>query len=155
MGFSTLAIINNIVLVSLISIPTCGGGKKKDFQHAVMHQPQMIMVNGQPMYVVPQPPHGMMMQNQQPVLQSQYQLQLQPQFLPTANFNNPSQPIDNVTAPSSSAAVMTKDLNQETVSEINHSNVIQPALIQSESKVPKSVETNGIANASLNEKPIP
>ena len=154
MGFSTLAIINNIVLVSLISIPTCGGGKKKDFQHAVMHQPQMIMVNGQPMYVVHQPPSGIMMQHQHPVMQSHYQLQLQPQFLPTANFNNSNQSVNNVTVPSSSAAIMTKDLNQGMVPEINHTNVIQPAMIQSESKVPKSAEANDIANESSNETPI-
>lgn len=138
MGFSALAFINNIVLVSLISIPTCGGEKKKNFQHLIMQQPQMIMVNGQAIYVVSQPPPGMMMQHQQPAMQSPYQLQLQPQLLPTANFNYPNQPINNMTVHSSSVAMMPKDSNPG--SQTN--DVIKPTMSQNQSEVSTIVEIN-------------
>lgn len=136
MGFSVLSFINNIVLITLVSIPTCCSGENKNVQHVVMKQPQMVMVNGQPMYVVHQPPPGMMMQYQQPILQSSYPQQLQPQYLPAFTLNNPNnRPINNAAVSSSSVAMMPPgQLNQQTVPIVNNTTLNKEQLIQGENQ---------------------
>lgn len=79
LGFSSVALINNIVLLILTSKLLCCSGSNKNTHN----QPQIMMVNGQPMYVVHCSPQTGMMQ-QPNVHQPSYPLEFQPQEPPPA-----------------------------------------------------------------------
>lgn len=123
MGISVLALMNNITLISLISVPTCCGGTKhkRQVNQSPLDQPggAVVMVNGQPVYLQPADgKHGTFVMpstatvtpvpHQQRQPEPSYPLQLQPQQLLTVAQTEPVP-----SAPSPQQASNTEEKSKE------------------------------------------